>query len=88
MEELLAQIEQADDIQISRIIRAVIRRYSSVSPEHEVVFLSLPTNDPEERQLVLCNAMMMFGMTEDRKTRRESAMFLTETLYKLTGRSF
>lgn len=65
MEELLAQIEQADDIQISRIIRAVIRRYGIVYPDHEVVFLSLPTNDPVERELVLRNAMMMLGMTED-----------------------
>ena len=66
MEELLAQIERADDIQISRIIQAVIRRYSTVYPDHEVVFLSLPTNDPKERQMVLRNAMMMMlGMTED-----------------------
>lgn len=65
MEELLTQIEQADDIGISRIIQAVIRRYGRVYPDHEVVFLSLPINDPEERQLVLRNAMMMFGMTEE-----------------------
>lgn len=65
MEELLEQIEQADDIGISRIIQAVIRRYGRVYPEHEVVFLSLPTSVPEERQTVLQNALTMLGLTEE-----------------------
>lgn len=65
MEDLLEKVEQADDIGISRIIRAVIRRYSRVFPDHEVVFLSLPTRDPEERQMVLRNALIMLGMTEE-----------------------
>lgn len=50
---ILAGIEQADDFEINEIINAVIRRYQAVFPDWEVMFLSLPKNDPEERRKAL-----------------------------------
>ena len=50
--KLLTAIEQADDTQISQIIHAVIRRYSLVFPDWDVLFLSLP-KDPSQRRLQL-----------------------------------
>ena len=49
---VLAAIEQADDTQISQIIRAVIRRYSFIFPDWDVLFLSIP-KDPSQRRLQL-----------------------------------
>ena len=49
---VLATIEQADDTQISQIIRAVIRRYGLVFPDWDVLFLSVP-KDPSQRRLQL-----------------------------------
>ena len=65
MEEILNWIEQADDIQISRVIQSVIRRYDRIYPDHDVVFLSLPKNDPQERRQVLQGALDMLGRTEE-----------------------
>ena len=42
-------ISRADDFEISQIIQTVIRRYSVVYPDWEVMFLSLP-KEPEERR--------------------------------------
>ncbi|MBQ9148040.1 MAG: hypothetical protein IJX69_00555 [Oscillospiraceae bacterium] len=47
---ILGWIEQADDDAISQIIQAVIRRYKQVYPGWEVVFLSLPRDNAEERR--------------------------------------
>lgn len=49
---VFAIIEQADDMQISQIIRAVIRRYGLVFPDWDVLFLSVP-KDPTQRRLQL-----------------------------------
>lgn len=38
---IIKQIEEADDLAISRIIEAVIKRFSRLYPEWEVVFFSL-----------------------------------------------
>ena len=46
---VLKAIEQANDMQISEIIRAVIRRYDFVFPDWDVFFLSLP-KEPIERR--------------------------------------
>lgn len=46
---VLSVIEQADDLQISKIIRAVIRRYGLVFPDWDVLFLSVP-KAPEQRR--------------------------------------
>ena len=52
LQDILLQIEQADDTEISEIIQAVIRRYKTVFPDWEVVFLSLPL-EPAARTAVL-----------------------------------
>ena len=48
MDALLHQIEQADEIQLNDIIRAVMRRYNALRTDREITFLSLPT-DPKTR---------------------------------------
>ena len=53
---VLATIEQADDTQISQIIRAVIRRYGLVFPDWDVLFLSIP-KDPSQRRLQLVHML-------------------------------
>ena len=53
---VLASIEQADDTQISQIIRAVIRRYGLVFPDWDVLFLSIP-KDPSQRRLQLVHML-------------------------------
>lgn len=48
--EVLRRIEESDDLEISEIIRAVIQRYHVCFPDWEIIFLSLPRNDPQERE--------------------------------------
>ena len=48
--QLLSHIENADDILIQQVIQAVIRRYSIVFPQWEVVFYSLPKKPTQRRQ--------------------------------------
>ena len=48
--DMLTRIEEADDCEISEIIRAVIRRYQRVFPDWEVVFYSLPKADEIQRR--------------------------------------
>lgn len=47
LDEVLLKIEQADDVEISRIIQAIIHRYKAVYPDWEVLFLSLPLKSEE-----------------------------------------
>ena len=47
--KLLTHIEHADDQLIQEVIQAVIRRYSGIFPDWEVVFYALP-KDPEKRR--------------------------------------
>ena len=56
---ILNRIKTADDYEISQMILAIVKRYSKVYPDWEVMFLSLP-KDPEERreQLVLMMEML------------------------------
>ena len=52
IENILTAIEHANDIQISQIIRAVIRRYNLVFPEWDILFLSIP-KEPDQRRAQL-----------------------------------
>ena len=63
--DILEEIERADDRRITKIIQAVIRRYGKVFPKQEVVFLSLPTEDWQERQQVLRHALEALGMLDE-----------------------
>ena len=43
------QIEKSNDRELSRIVQAVLSRYRVLYPDEEVIFLSLPIHDREER---------------------------------------
>lgn len=47
MNAILSKIQQSDGDELSLIIAAVIERYKAVFPDWEVMFLSLPRNDPD-----------------------------------------
>ena len=51
--EVVQYIKEANDWQISEIIHAAIHRFNQVFPEWEVSFLSVPRNNPEEREKML-----------------------------------
>lgn len=62
--KLLGKIERANDFEISQMIRTIIQRYSKVYPDQEIIFLSLPVNDPEERNRTLASAFELLGKQE------------------------
>lgn len=51
--ELIRQIKQAPVEEIGDILQAVMERYRALFPEEEILYLSLPKNDPQERQHLL-----------------------------------
>lgn len=53
MREGLNWILEADDGQIIEIFKALIRRNNRLHPDSELVFLSLPRDDPQERERVV-----------------------------------
>ena len=53
LDRVLTFIRKADDRQINEIIQALIARYGEVYPNWDVTFLSLPRNNPEERNNVI-----------------------------------
>ena len=59
MLDIMERIKRADDAQISQVIMAVIDRYAAVHPDWEIVFLSLPKDDPEERERCIRAATAM-----------------------------
>ena len=58
MENMIKQIEQADEIQLNHIISAVIRRYDVLHPDRDGSFLSLST-DPHLREQELGNIIRL-----------------------------
>lgn len=61
VEVILRMIETADDGALSEIVRAVLRRYAKLFPEEEVVFLSIPKQDMQERRRILELALRLTG---------------------------
>ncbi len=53
MEELLSQIQRADAGQMTQIVSAVVRYFTQQDPNYEVMFLSLPKDDPAACQRTL-----------------------------------
>lgn len=51
--ELLSQIRQADGAALNDIAQALTERYHILFPNDDVFFLSLPKNNPQERQRLL-----------------------------------
>ena len=48
--DVLSYIAQADDGQLNEITSALTARYKVLFPDWEVVYLSLPLQDPERRE--------------------------------------
>ena len=48
--DVLSYIAQADDGQLNDITSALTARYKVLFPDWEVVYLSLPLQDPERRE--------------------------------------
>ena len=46
-------IRSADSLDLSEIVQAVVRRYGCLFAEEEVVFLSMPKHDREERRRII-----------------------------------
>lgn len=65
IDELLDGIEKASDMDMSEIIKALIRRNNRVHPEQETIFLSLPRNDREERERLLMLAASLMDREND-----------------------
>ena len=57
--EVLSRIAAADSQELSHIVQAVLDRYSALFPEEEVLFLSLPLSNHEERAAILRKAAKM-----------------------------
>ena len=55
--EVLEFVRQADDCQVNEIIDTLIARYKEVHPDWEVIFLSLPKNNPTERKNMIQSAL-------------------------------
>ena len=50
LEDIILFISQADDTQLNDITSALTARYKVLFPDWEVVYLSLPLQDPERRE--------------------------------------
>ncbi len=57
-EDIVKQIEQADELQIDEIAWAVVRRYNALRPDRKISILSLPT-DPQNRDAELENTIAL-----------------------------
>lgn len=62
--QMMDMIQYADDHQISQIVRAVIRRFSVIRPDEEVMFLTLPKNDVEECERVIMSVLNLLKSGE------------------------
>ena len=58
---VLEWIASARDYELSEIVLATLERYRVLFPEEEVVFLSLPLDDQEERSAILRQAVEWSG---------------------------
>ena len=52
-EKLLSQIHQADGAALDDIAKALTDRYNTLFPDHEILYLALPKDDPKERKRLL-----------------------------------
>jgi len=52
-QRLLSRIEKASETELNEVISKVIQLYSTKYPDQEIMFLSLPKNDPQERKRTL-----------------------------------
>jgi hypothetical protein len=59
MDDVLKIIRLAEDTELSKITLEIIARYGILHPDWEIVFLSLPKDDPEERERCIHAAAAM-----------------------------
>ena len=52
LKEFRRRIQNTDDFELVAIISAIRQRYRMLHPESEILFLSVPTNDPVERTAI------------------------------------
>ena len=50
LDSILAKIDMADDFQTDTMLQKLIQHYRQIHPETELITLSIPRNDPEERK--------------------------------------
>ena len=50
LDSILAKIDMADDFQTDTMLQKLIQHYHQIHPETELITLSIPRNDPEERK--------------------------------------
>ena len=50
---ILDYILDADSDQLNQVVQAIIDRYTLIAPDWDIAFLSLPKNDPVQRQQML-----------------------------------
>lgn len=53
LKDVISKIRDANDAEISEMIKAIVQRYEAVYPGWEVLFLSLPKDDPDQRRRYL-----------------------------------
>lgn len=53
IDDILLAIARSNDEELSQIINAIIQTYSNRYPDEEMIFLSLPQNNPHERKRIL-----------------------------------
>lgn len=53
MTDILRRIGGMNDAELSQVVLSVMGRYQKLFPQEEIIFLSLPKDDPDERQRIL-----------------------------------
>ena len=65
---VLSIIESANDAETDQIVQAVIRRYGTIYPGWEIIFLSLPKDDAVQRRRMLENILQLEAKEKKIKT--------------------
>ena len=63
-EMVLRKIENATDYEIGDILKAVIRRYKTLFPDWQVIFLSVPMDEAQREESI----RQMLEFLKDHKT--------------------
>lgn len=53
MEALYGRIREMNEKQLRRVVGATIKRYAELYPDEEIVFLSMPKKNLEQREEIL-----------------------------------
>jgi hypothetical protein len=60
--DVLKWLEFADDFEIGEVIKAVILMNGKIYPEEEMLVISLPRNNAEERQRTICEILKIINL--------------------------